>query len=200
MLITFEGIEGSGKSTQVKLLQSFLKKKKVNFIVLREPGGTTVSEKIRKILLDPEIDIEIETELFLFLASRAELVKKVIIKALDEKKVVICDRFIDSTIAYQSYGRGIPEKLVNTLNKFIMKDLEIKRTYLLDYNPVVHGLRINDKKLDRIETNGIDFHLKVREGFLKIAQKNKKRVLILNALEPIEVIHKKIVNDFTKLL
>lgn len=200
MLITFEGIEGSGKSTQIMLLEKFFKNHDYNFTILREPGCTIVSERIREILLDSTLDMENETELFLFLASRAELVKKVIRPALREKKIVICDRFIDSTIAYQSYGRGIPERLIKILNNFIIKDIKIKRTYLLDYDPEIHGIRIKNKIKDRIENNDLDFHKRVREGFLKIAAKNKKRFLILNALEPIETIHKKIIDDLSKIL
>lgn len=200
MLITFEGIEGSGKSTQILLLEKFLKEKGYNFTILREPGGTIVSEKIREILLNPSLDMEKETELFLFLASRAELVNKVIRPAIREGKIIICDRFIDSTIAYQSYGRGISEKFTKLLNTFIIKDIKIKRTYLLDYDPEINGLRVNHKTKDRIENNDLSFHKRVREGYLKIADKNKKRFLILNAMETIEVIHKKIIDDLTKLL
>lgn len=200
MLITFEGIEGSGKSTQIQLLASFLKKTNKNFIIVREPGGTTVSEQIRKILLSPSIHLENETELFLFLASRSELVKKVILPALNEKKIVLCDRFIDSTIAYQSYGRGLPEKLIKQLNSFITKGIKIKRTYLLDCDPKFSNMRLEHKKKDRIEKSELNFHIKVREGFLKIAEANKKRFLILNALEPIEIIHQKIIEDFKKLI
>lgn len=200
MLITFEGIEGSGKSTQIMLLDKFFKNHDYNFTILREPGCTIVSERIREILLDSTLDMENETELFLFLASRAELVKKVIRPALREKKIVICDRFIDSTIAYQSYGRGIPERLIKILNNFIIKDIKIKRTYLLDYDPEIRGIRVKNKIKDRIENNDLDFHKRVREGFLKIAAKNKKRFLILNALEPIETIHKKIIDDLSKIL
>lgn len=200
MLITFEGIEGSGKSTQIILLEEFLKKQAYKFVILREPGGTIVSEKIREILLNPDLDMEKETEFFLFLASRSELVNKVIRPSLNEGKIVICDRFIDSTIAYQSYGRGIPERLTKLLNTFIIKDIKIRRTYLLDYDPEINGIRINHKIKDRIEKNDISFHKRVREGFLKIADKNKKRFLILNALDPIEKIHTKIINDLSKIL
>ncbi len=199
-MITFEGIEGAGKTTQIKLLEKFLKKRGYNFVILREPGGTIVSEKIREILLDHTLDIENETELFLFLASRSELVKKVIRPALREKKIVICDRFVDSTIAYQSYGRGIPERLIKTLNNFVIKDIKIRRTYLLDYDPKNYGIRFNNKTKDRIENNDLDFHKRVREGFLKIADQNKKRFLILNAFEPVETIHKKIIDDLLKIL
>jgi dTMP kinase len=200
MLISFEGIEGSGKSTQIKLLENYLKKQKKEFIVIREPGGTPVSEKIREILLDSEHKMDNLTELFLFLGSRAELVKKVIIPALKKKRIVICDRFIDSTLAYQGYGRGIEKTLITLLNSYIIKNIKIQRTYLLDYDPSICGIRIKDRKMDRIENNGIDFHKKVREGFLKIAKKNKERFLIINALDSIEEIHKKIIEDLSKIL
>ncbi|MCX7770770.1 MAG: dTMP kinase [Proteobacteria bacterium] len=200
MLITFEGIEGAGKSTQIKLLEKYFKKIKRDFLVIREPGGTPISEKIREILLNPDHNLENETELFLFLASRAELVKKVIKPALKKNKIVICDRFIDSTMAYQGYGRGISKSFISLLNSYIVKDIKIQRTYLLDYAPEAFGIRIKDRTMDRIENNNIDFHKRVREGFLKIAKKNKRRFLVINALEPIEIIHKKIIEDLTNFI
>lgn len=200
MLITFEGIEGSGKSTQVMLLEEFLKKEGMPYLILREPGGTKVSEIIRSILLDPQLHIEAETELFLFLASRAELVKKIIKPALAKKQIVICDRFIDSTIAYQSFGRGLPKDIIVLLNNLLISDITIKRTYLLDCNIHTMEQRNKNKIKDRIENAHISFHEKVRKGFLELAIQFPDRILVIDATLPPEEIHKIILKDFLTLL
>ncbi len=199
MIITFEGIEGSGKSTQINKFEAALKKNKIDFISLREPGGTVLSEELRHILLNRDINISPMSELFLFEASRSELVDKIILPALKKNKIILIDRFIDSTVVYQGYGRGISVRIINYLNKLAVKSITIDRTYLLDA-PVELLEERNSKKIkDRIEREDAMFHKRIREGFLKIAHKNKDRILKINALLDEEEIHRIILNDFLKL-
>ncbi|GAB4441080.1 MAG: dTMP kinase [bacterium] len=200
MLITFEGIEGAGKTTQINLLCRELEKRGISFINIREPGGTPFSEQIRHILLSKSFSAGSIAELLLFEASRAELVKDVIIPAITEKKIVICDRFTDSTIAYQGYGRGLPIKVIKRLNEFVTAGVSIRRTYLLDSSLKVMEKRSAERIKDRIENEDIDFHKRVKRGFLSIARNNPERVLVIDATKDVEEIHKIIKDDFFRLL
>ncbi len=175
--ITVEGIEGSGKSTLAKGLYNKLKEKGFPVLLTWEPGGTGVGEKIREILLFSE-NLSPWTELFLFLASRKEHVEKKILPALREGKIVICDRFDDSTIAYQGFGRELPLRILKRMNKIVTQELKPNLTFLLDIEPA-EGLKRTDRR-DRIEKENIDFHSKVREGYLKIAKRAKKRVIVID--------------------
>ncbi len=199
MIITFEGIEGSGKSTQINRFKEALEKKQIDFICLREPGGTLLSEEIRNVLLNKDFEISSLAELFLFEASRCELVKKVISPAIRENKLVIIDRFTDSTIAYQGYGRGIPLKIINFMNNLATEGISIDRTYLLDAPVNLLEERNKNKIKDRIEREDGDFHKRIRDGFLKIARKNKERILKINALLNEDEIHQIILSDFLKI-
>src|SRR4030067_314607 len=156
--ITFEGIEGSGKSTQIKLLSDYLKAKGHSVLITAEPGGTDIGSKIRKLLLEPENHMDPLTELLLYNASRAEHVRKVIYPALMQGGVVICDRFTDSTTAYQGYGRGMDITIIKTLNDVVVPELKPFITFLLDMD-VQEGLRrnIGAKKEDRFELETIEF-------------------------------------------
>lgn len=200
MLITFEGIEGVGKTTQIKLLCEELKKQGIPYISIREPGGTPVSEAIRSLLLSKEHSIEIFTELLLFEASRVELVKKVIIPALNDKKIVICDRFTDSTLAYQGYGRGLPLQLITKINELVTFGINIKRTYLLDSNLETMVTRSQKKVKDRIESEDIKFHRLVKKGFSSLARKYSERILVIDATKTVSEIHNIIMEDFIKLI
>lgn len=180
--ITFEGPEGSGKSTHSRLLTAYLRKKGYKVIRLREPGGTNISEDVRKILLSPKNrDISILCELFLYLASRAQLVKDVIIPALKKGKFVICDRFSDSTLAYQGYGAGLDLGFVKRLCKTASSNIEPCLTILLDVSPK-EGLDRAGRIKDRLEKKSIAFHNRVRQGYLKIARQNPKRIKIFSSL------------------
>ncbi len=183
LLITFEGGEGSGKSTHAHLLKDYLEEKGFKVLLLREPGGTETGEKLREILLHGKSKISPLTELFLFLASRRELVTKIIEPALKENKIVICDRFMDSTAAYQGYGRGIDVELVSKLNELVVGEASPNLTFILDTDKPL-GFKLEGK--DRIEVEDSSFHKKVREGYLEITRNNPGRVKIIKVEGEIE--------------
>jgi dTMP kinase len=190
--ITFEGIEGSGKSTQSKKLYEFLLAAKLNVILTREPGGTKASEKIREILIDDEIEkLEAKTELFLNFAARLEHVEKLIKPALAENKIVISDRFFDSTFTYQGSAFGLDSKLIDEVKTMTIGDFAPDITFLIDV-PVEHAFaRIQNRESNnRYEKLGLDFHQKVRNGFLKLASENQRIVLIDGTKTPKEVFEK----------
>lgn len=200
MLITFEGIEGAGKTTQIKLLCDELSRRNLPFISIREPGGTPFSEQIRSILLSNNFSAGDIAEFLLFEASRAELVKDVIIPALSDNKIVICDRFTDSTIAYQGYGRGLPLDIINSINEFVTSGVKVTRTYLLDNSLEVMQRRSEIKEKDRIENEGNEFHRRVRAGFLALAKEHPERILLIDSSREISEVHNIIISDFLKLL
>ncbi|MEN3046259.1 MAG: dTMP kinase [Candidatus Hydrothermales bacterium] len=175
--ITVEGIEGSGKTTLAKSLFNELKNKGFPVILTWEPGGTEIGEKIRKVLLYSK-DLSSWTELLLFLASRKEHVEKKILPALREGKIVISDRFDDSTIAYQCFGRGLNLRIVKRINKIVTLGLKPNLTFLLDLEPELSLKRL--KRKDRIEREDLDFHKRVRQGYLAIAGRAKKRVVVID--------------------
>lgn len=200
MLISFEGTEGCGKSTLIRHLIENLSSLKIPVISTREPGGSLIAEKIRKILLEDEM--RPLTELFLYESSRAEHFESVIVPALKEGKVVLCDRFIDSTVAYQGFARGLDLKMIEKLNQFATLHRVPDLTFFLDL-PVEEGLaRATDP--NRFEKAGIEFQKKVRKGFLYSIRKNKKRWVVLKvrnrtpediAEEALKVILKKITKN-----
>ncbi|AEH50932.1 dTMP kinase [Pseudothermotoga thermarum] len=196
MFISFEGIDGSGKGTQIKLFAEYLQKKGIDFVIVREPGGTEVGELIRSLLLNSDLKIYPRTELLLFLASRAQIVDEVILPALRAGKTVISDRFIDSSVAYQGVGRGIGFELVEELNRFATSDVKPDLTFYLDITPETSLKRKMIK--DRMEKNGIEFLNKVREAYLMIAQKEPNRVVVINGERNIDEIHAEIVEIFEK--
>lgn len=182
LFITFEGVEGAGKSTQIKILSNYLKKKNISYITLREPGGTPLGEKIRKILLkDKKLKIDSITETLLMMVSRRELLIQKIFPALKEDKIVLCDRFIDSTIAYQGYGRGVDICWIRDIFKLVCFNYYPNLTFLLDIETEEGFKRIKSKRKDRFEEEEISFHKRIREGFLKIAEEEKERVKLINA-------------------
>ena len=202
IFITFEGIDASGKTTQFKKLVNYLKRKKLPVVSFREPGGEKVSEKIRKILLDSKSSIDPQTELLLYIASRAQLTFQKIIPALKIGKIVVCDRFFDSTLAYQGYGRGIDLRLIETLNRFSTGNLKPDLTILIDVPIKVSLWRAGNKKKDRLEKEGVKFYSKVREGYLEIAKKEKGRVKIIDGQGKVEETWgrvKEVVDRFLKI-
>lgn len=190
--ITFEGPEGSGKSTQVKLLGDVLEKFGVSVVLTREPGGSKLSTHLRRWILNRlEYHLLPEAELFLFLADRAQHVKEVIEPALRQGKVVLCDRYTDSTLAYQGGGRGFDIKLLEIMNKAASGGLKPDLTVLFDL-PVEIGLKRAGKRgrgKDRMEREKLQFHQRVRKVFLKIARREKKRVLVVDARRKKEDVH-----------
>ena len=193
MLITFEGIDGCGKTTQVKLLSEYLKKKGIKCLVTREPGGTMEGEKIREILMKE--DLVPLAELFLFLASRAQHVEKLIIPALRDGKVVLVDRFIDSSVAYQGFGRGIGEDIVRELNDLATKGIKPDLTFYIDID-VDEALK-RKKVINRFEKEK-SFLEKVRKGYLNLSKKEQERIVMINGSMRVEEIHRKIVEEFEK--
>ena len=194
-LITFEGIDGSGKSTQIKKLESRLKRFKINYVTYREPGGTSLSEKIRQILLDKEnMELSSISEGLLFAAARAQLVKEKIRPDLHSGKVVICDRFIDSTIAYQGYGRGLDVQKLVSINEIATEGLIPDITFLLDIKPENAFKRIDSTEIDRMESVGIKFFKKIRKGYFQIIKDNPERFFLINADQP-EVLIENEINE-----
>ena len=183
MFITFEGIDGSGKSTQAKYLKERLSDDGFNVYLLREPGGTIISEKIRDLILNhKESLISDYTEALLIASSRYQLVNEIIGPELKKKSIVICDRYIDSTLAYQGYGRGINIKWLMAINKFSLNQANPDLTFLFDLNVKDSIKRIESKNKDRIELEGDTFLKKVRNGYLELS-KDLKRFYILNAVD-----------------
>jgi len=176
--ITFEGSEGCGKSTQSKMLFDYLKTKGLRVIYLREPGGVKLSEKIREILLNPKSKISPVAETLLYMAARAQVVEEIIQPALIAGKIVICDRFLDSTIAYQGYGLGVNIKLIKSIGNFATQGINPNLTIFLDL-PVKRGLKYRHSCKDRIEQRSISYHEKVRNGYLSLAKKEPRRIKIV---------------------
>ena len=183
--ITFEGAEKSGKSTQAILLKQYLSKKGYPCLFIREPGSTSLSEKIRKILLDRKnTHISHFAEMLLYMAARAQLIKEVIVPALQKGKVVLCDRFNDSTIAYQGYGLGIDINLIKKIGRATTKDIEPDITILLDLGSRSSLFKDNHKK-DRIELRPESYHKRVRKGYLSLSKLYPKRIKVVGVRDNI---------------
>jgi len=190
LFITFEGVEGCGKSTQIKLLQTHLEDLGFDTILTREPGGTPVAERIRALLLDPEnSDLLPMAELMLYSAARAQHVGECIRPAMDAGKVVLCDRFVDSTTAYQGAGREMEAAVLEALHELSTGGLMPNVTFLLDL-PVEMGLARAGKRgaADRLEQESMAFHQRVRDGFLALAQSEPKRIAVVDAAGAVDTI------------
>jgi len=187
MLITFEGIDGSGKSTQIELLKNYLISKKKQVLTFREPGGTPLAENIREILLDRHNQINSVSELLLFEAARADLTEKNIIPAINEGKIVILDRYYDSTTAYQGYGRGLDLQTVELINKFATFKIVPNVTFYLRI-PYSISLERRKKQSDRMELEDDDFFLRLIDGFDQIALQYPERFKVIDATKSIESI------------
>jgi len=179
-VIVFEGIEGSGKSYHISQISNHLKRKKIDHIKMREPGGTANAEKIRKLILNNKSTFNKDSDLLLYLAARSENMK--ILKKYYKKKVILIDRFVDSTIAYQHYGLGVDLNLINTINKHILKDFKIDFTFLNTVNKknMTQRLRLR-RSLNRYDKFNQNFYQKVQKGFLKLSKKNKNKYKIINS-------------------
>jgi len=203
MFVTFEGIDYSGKSTQARLLHEYLLKKKLKTILLREPGGTKISEKVREILLDKEhLEMTPLTEFLLFSASRSQLVHQVIKPHLENGYVVICDRYYDSSTAYQGYGGEIDMRKIFSMNDFATGGLKPDLTFLIDISPSEAFKRAGNRygQKDRMETKTLRFYNRVHKGFIELANRNKKRFVILNGTLSIEQIHSRIIKIMNNLM
>ncbi len=191
-LITFEGIDFSGKSVQANFLNETLKDRKLPVLFLREPGGTEISEKIRSVLLDnANHKMSAMTEVLLYSAARAQMVRESIIPHLEKGFVVICDRYFDSTTAYQGFGRKIDLDFIKKLNSFATEELVPDLTFLIDLDPEI-ALQRKKADLDRLEKEDLEFHQRVRNGYLEIARPNTERFVIIDGKQSIEVIQDEI--------
>lgn len=202
LFITFEGVEGCGKSTQVERLREWLEAQGRPVLVTREPGGVPIAEAIRAVLLQPDHDaMSPVTELLLYEAARAQLVHEFIRPALEAGQIVLCDRFADSTTAYQGMGRNLPPEDVVRLHALATQGIWPDLTFVLDL-PVEEGLRRvrNRGRFDRMERQAVQFHERVREGFLAIAKSDPDRVKIIDATPPPDVVFKSVRADVESLL
>ncbi len=200
MFISFEGIDGCGKTTQLNILSENLTKLGYEVINLREPGGTEISEKIREILLNSTEDIHPVTELLLFESARSHLVNTIIKPAIADNKIVISDRFFDSTTAYQGYGRGLDISTVELFNKMASLELLPDITFYLDVSFETAKERSTRKIYDRIESSGKEFFERVIEGFKDLQRKYSERIILIDASNEIEVTEKLIFDKVSKFL
>lgn len=208
LFITFEGPDGSGKTTQLKLLANYLIEKGYDVLTTRDPGGTIISDQIREILLKPDYhELKNQTEILLYASSRAQLVHEVIIPALEQGKIVLCDRYIDASIAYQAYGLGINKKVVEDINNFASSGVKPIRTYMLNISPETGRNRVLSRnknefnhKLDRIEQKDIEYHQRVLVGFSKLAEEYSYRIVKIDGQQSIGSIFQLIKDDFEVFL
>ena len=207
LFVTFEGIEGSGKSYQSRKLYKNIKKKNIPVILTREPGGTKSAEKIRKVILDDYFHPDIKekfnkyTDTLLYLAARNEHIENKIKPAIYNKKIIICDRFIDSTLAYQVYGKGVNKRMVDSVHKYILGNIKPDLTFILKVNisKALHRLRKRKKK-NRYDKFSKNFYIKVQNAFIKIAKRNKKRYFIVDNSKDTKETEKIILSKFIKIL
>lgn len=207
VFIVFEGVEGGGKSTQIAMLAERLRKMGFDVETTREPGGTQVGAAIRKILLSPDTGaLDPMTELLLFSAARSELLASVIKPAIEDGRVVLCDRFSDSTMAYQGYGRGLDKELIEDLTGKVVGGFSPDRVVVMDL-PVEDGLaRAGGRMVKegrgeaRFEDESLEFHRRVRDGFLKIAEAAPERVRIVDSTKSVEDVHEAVFNSVKDVL
>jgi len=194
MLITFEGVEGSGKSTQADLLRAYLHDKGHSVIKTREPGGTALGEAVREVLLRKDLHMFPLSELLLVMAARAQHMDEVISPALAEGKIVLCDRFVDATYAYQGYGRSIDLGIIETFNRLVTKGVRPNLTILMDCDVALALKRKRDanQHMDRFEREGLSFHESIRKAYLKLAKEERKRFFVVNASLNAEKTHQTI--------
>ena len=198
-IIVFEGIEGSGKSHHISVVSRYLKKKKINHIKIREPGGNPNSEKIRNLILNNKSNFNKDTDLLLYMAARSENIN--IIKKSYNKKIILIDRFTDSTIAYQHYGMGVDLNLIETLNKYLLKNIKVSFTFLNIVNKKNLQKRLKLRKsLNRYDKFKMSFYNKVQNGFLKLLKKQKNKYQLINSNLDIDKNEKLILNEIDRLI
>ena len=198
-IIVFEGIEGSGKTSHIKFVENFFKNKKLKYLKIREPGGSLNAEKIRSLILKKDSSFNKTTDLLLYLSARSENIE--LLKKNFRKKIILIDRFIDSTIAYQHYGMGINLDLIKTINNFLIKDIKIDFTFLHTVDKKNMFSRLKERKnLNRYDKFKFSFYNKVQNGFLKLSKKNKKKYLIVNSNLDIDFNKKQIISQIKKIL
>ena len=198
LFITFEGADGCGKTTQIELLNKYLQENGRSTLLTREPGAKGLGVKLREILLNYDGEVSPQCESFLFLADRAQHIDCIIKPALKEGKIILCDRHTDSTVAYQGYGRGLDLERINMLNNIATSGLKPDLTILFDVDVETSMQRVGKEK-DRMESSGVEFFNKVRQGYLEIAKQEPTRVKVINSSDTIENIHKQVVELVEKL-
>lgn len=198
--ITLEGCEGSGKSTQLQKLKDFLEKSGREFIFTREPGGTPIAEQIRKIILDGNnVEMQDETEALLYASARVQHIKEKIIPAKNSGKIIVCDRYIDSSFAYQAYARGLGMEFVSGVNVYAMQNCMPDLTFFLDISPREAFIRKGGAdEGDRLEQSGIAFHEKVYQGYLSLAKTFPQRIAVIDARQTAEEVFNQIVIELKK--
>ena len=198
-VIIFEGIEGSGKTLHSNFVSKYLKSKNLSFIKIREPGGTKNSEKIRKLILNDRSKFNKNTDLLLYLASRSENIH--LLRKYKNKKIILIDRFVDSTIAYQHYGLGVNLSIINKINEYLLKDFKINFTFLNIVNTknMIKRLKLR-KKLNRYDKFSTSFYKNVQNGFIKLAKQKKKKYLIIDSNKEIEINKKIIIDKINRLI
>lgn len=198
-IIVFEGIEGSGKSYHVNRVSKYLDKNKIDYIKIREPGGNINSEKIRNLILNKKSNFNVKTDLLLYLAARSENIN--LIKKFYKKKIILIDRFVDSTIAYQHYGMGINLEIINTINKFLLKNIKVNFTFLNIVNNKNLFQRLKQRKsLNRYDQFNMSFYDKVQKGFLKLSKLRIKSYQIIDSNLDIKKNEDLILNKIDKLI
>ncbi|WP_168188783.1 dTMP kinase [Thermoflavimicrobium daqui] len=202
LFVSFEGPEGAGKTTQIMLVRNFLQAQGIPCVTYREPGGTRIGDAIREILLNPELtEMKPRTEMLLYAASRAQLVEQEILPALTKGYTVLCDRYVDSSIVYQSIGANWELEEVIAVNQIATGNLKPHRTYLLDLPVELSQKRLQARnQRDRMELKDVSFHSRVREGYLSLAKKEPERFRMIKAIGNIEDIGKQIANDLLDLV
>ena len=198
-VIVFEGIEGSGKTHHLDKVSKLLRRKKLSFIKIREPGGSLNSEKIRKLILDKKSNFNKNTDLLLYLASRSENIN--LLRKHYKKKIILIDRFIDSTISYQHFGMGVNLNLINVINKYILSDFKVSFTFLnlVNHKNMIRRLR-SRKSTNRYDNFKKSFYNKVQKGFIKLSNKNKKKYQIINSNLDIKLNEKLVLKKIEKLI
>ena len=199
LFITFEGADGSGKTTQLNNIKSFLEQKGFDVVITREPGALEIGQKIRNILLHHDGIVADRCEMFLFLADRAQHVETFIKPAIEDGKIVLCDRHTDSTIAYQGYGRGQNITLLKELNEIAVNSIKPDLTLVFDVSTEIAQERVGSEK-DRMESAGLEFHRKVRNGYLELQKQESDRIKLINANNPIEEVFEDTKKIVDKLL
>jgi dTMP kinase len=198
-IIVFEGIEGSGKSHHISVVSKYLKSKKIKFLKIREPGGNPNSEKIRKLILSNKSNFNKNTDLLLYLAARSENILK--IEKSFKKQIILIDRFVDSTIAYQHYGMGIDLNLIKSLNKFLLKNIKVDFTFLNLVNSKNLYIRLKKRKtLNRYDKFNMNFYNKVQRGFIKLSKVQKRKYQLINSNLDIKENEKLILDKIIKLI
>ena len=198
-IIVFEGIEGSGKSHHISIVSKYLSKKKISYLKIREPGGNPNSEKIRKLILNNKSNFNKDTDLLLYMAARSENID--IIKKSVNKKIILIDRFIDSTIAYQHFGMGVDLNLIKTLNKSLLKNIKVSFTFLNIVNQRNLQKRLKQRKsLNRYDKFKMSFYSKVQKGFIKLSKKQKNKYQLINSNLDIDKNEKLILSKIDELI